>query len=93
MRVWLAALAPLTAFFVVANGNQVNVTIDDQTGDALSGLVPTYAPLGTWSQGATCTGCFAEPDPAQAYMGTWHDTTYYPDGPRAANVSFTGASL
>jgi hypothetical protein len=26
-----------------------------------------------WLVGNTCTGCFAKPDPSQAFNGTWHE--------------------
>lgn len=98
MRAWLPALTLFSAFSVVANVNLVNVTIDDQAGDALSGLVPTYSPTdtpyGNCSPGPACTACHAQPDPAQVFDGTWHDTTYIPGWPTPiANISFTGAFL
>lgn len=68
------------------------MTIDDQNGDAVSGMGPSYSPAGAWEQGATCTGCLAKPDPSQAFDRTWHDATHTPGDPepRIANVSFTG---
>lgn len=53
-----------------------NVTIDDQTGDAISGVLPTYSPSIAWNQGAGCDFCAAKPSVSDALDGTWHDATY-----------------
>jgi hypothetical protein len=70
----------------------VNVTIDDQYGDALTGLLPSYSPSGIWEQGANCSTCTARPNPSQASMGTWHDTTYLPTEtePCVVSLMFSG---
>lgn len=66
-----------------ASGLQ-NITIDDEFGDITNGLKPTYAPEGQWTQGSTCTGCWAKLDPSFTYDGTWHDSTIHP-----GNISHT----
>lgn len=72
----------------------INVTIDDQYGDEMTGVVPWYLPLSNWTQGATCVGCFAKPDPNLALSGTWHDTTWHPNvdqgAPFSINIIFNG---
>lgn len=73
-----------------------NVTVDDETGDALTGDKPTYTPSGTngnWVQGSTCSGCFVKPDASKAHGGTWHDATHGAKDPfqRAIEVNFIGA--
>lgn len=55
-----------------------NVTIDDQTGDAISGLLPNYSPSIAWNQGAGCDFCAAKPNASDAGGGTWHDASYNP---------------
>lgn len=55
-----------------------NVTIDDQTGDAVTGLKPIYNPSIAWNQGAGCGFCAAKPNTSDAEGGTWHDGTYVP---------------
>ncbi|KAE9394638.1 hypothetical protein BT96DRAFT_827383 [Gymnopus androsaceus JB14] len=50
--------------------------IDDQYGDSVSGAIPTYEPSGGWANGSTCTGCAIRPDAKQAFLGSWHDSTY-----------------
>lgn len=63
-----------------AGADPINVTIDDQLGDALTSVVPTYLPSVPilWQQGVNCTGCSENPDASMAKDGTWHDTTWYP---------------
>ena len=70
-----------------------NVTIDDQFGDEQTGALPSYSPVGAWSQGADCAGCLIKPDQRQAFRETWHDATHTPGDaePRVASVLFNGA--
>lgn len=65
-----------------------NLTIDDQTGDEITGLQPTYSPPNGWSQGNGCSYCTAKADPSGAFGGTWHDGRYVP-GQFSAPYSFT----
>lgn len=90
---YFLSLLPLSVYITPA-GAQTNFTIDDQAGDELTGVQPTYTPSGDWAQGATCTGCLAKPDPSKAFGGTWHDATHGPGDPnqRAIEISFSGAS-
>ena len=71
----------------------VNVTIDDQYGDPLTGFLPSYLPTDEWKQGANCSACSVRPDPAKAKMGTWHDATHLPNSSTklsAINLRFNG---
>ncbi|KZV85335.1 hypothetical protein EXIGLDRAFT_775689 [Exidia glandulosa HHB12029] len=57
-----------------------NVTIDDASGDPVTGVVPSYVASGTasWTarSGSTvCEGCLSQPDASQASDATWHDIT------------------
>lgn len=74
---------------------QLNISVDDQNGDALTGDMPSYSPAGSWQQGSTCEGCLAKPDPTMAFDNTWHDATHGPGGTAqyAIQVSFTGNFL
>lgn len=69
--------------FTVATARLVNPTIDDEHGDSVTGVKPTYGPTSNWAQGSTCTGCFLTPNKvvnvSRAFDGTWHDSTYTPE--------------
>ncbi|KAI0754139.1 hypothetical protein C8Q80DRAFT_1067193, partial [Daedaleopsis nitida] len=73
-----------------------NRTIDNFYGDSDTGLVPEYLP-GPWSEGDTCPGCRAQPDPSKAFRGTWSDTTHHGGDPeteaRIIKISFTGTAV
>jgi len=73
----------------------VNRTIDDQTGDPITGIMPTYSPEANWTQGATCTGCFAQPQRNMVFDGTWHDSTYFANEgvPRTITIPFNGSAI
>ncbi|KAH9914654.1 uncharacterized protein BXZ73DRAFT_54830, partial [Epithele typhae] len=72
-------LSSLLHFSLVASSPQ-NRTIDDELGDSVTGLKPTYLPEGGWNQGASCSGCHFPKDKvfasSQVFDGTWHDATY-----------------
>lgn len=70
-----------------------NVTVDDESGDSETGIIPTY--IRAWQQGATCTECIVQPDKNFAFEGTWHDSTSHPDGDgfRAMQINFTGTCV
>ena len=106
--IWLVLAFAFIPFPFVSNSNKfyarasaVNITIDDEYGDALTGVVPTYLPLGpsiNWNQGSTCVGCRAKANPSDAQNGTWHDTTYHPDSnatdpQRSIQIAFNGKYL
>jgi hypothetical protein len=65
-----------------------NRTIDDQNGDSVTKLLPSYSPVGGWTQGSTCSTCGSQPNPDQAVDGTWHDSTYYP-GSESRDITLT----
>lgn len=79
----------LARFSVAALTNR---TIDDQFGDSVTGLVPTYSPASAWSQGANCTGCGVQLDALNTYDGSWHDSTHTPGDaePRVVDITFNG---
>lgn len=100
----------LSLLLHAASGHGVlsNRTIDDQRGDIVTGLVPTYntgngtyGTVNKWNIGQTCLTCTLHPgggvlDPGQAYDGTWHDASRKP-GPNDPDVSvridFTGTAI
>ena len=71
----------------------VNRTIDDEFGDPTAGFMPTYSPKTSWTQGANCTPCGAQPDVRKVFNRTWHDSTYYVgEGQnRTITIPFNGA--
>ncbi|KAI0828997.1 hypothetical protein BC628DRAFT_1187410 [Trametes gibbosa] len=77
----------------------MNRTIDDETGDSVTGVKPVYAPDNlNWIQGLTCVHCTLLPykviDVSQTFGGTWHDCTYHPGTPdRTIAASFTGTAV
>ncbi|KAI0640174.1 hypothetical protein C8Q77DRAFT_116628 [Trametes polyzona] len=90
----LANLLVLTSTYLV-HALAVNRTIDDQKGDSVTGVVPSYSPIGSWNQGPACTGCFIQLDTSQTFDGTWHDTTHTPGDPepRVITAQFTGTAV
>lgn len=74
----------------------INVTVDDQGADSQTGLAISYTPASnSWNLGQTCHECSTQPDPAQAFDGTWHDATYNSNvggqtDPETATFEFTG---
>ena len=70
----------------------VNVTIDDTSGDSLTGIKPTYS--ANWNVGQKCLTCAVTPEASEAFMGTWHDTTSNvpQDKPHTVTMTFRGAS-
>ncbi|GJE89354.1 hypothetical protein PsYK624_054530 [Phanerochaete sordida] len=88
------ALIPL--FAAPAAAVLVNITVDDQDPSI------SYTPDGSWTIGQTCptSQCAAQPDPLQAYGGSWHDTSFIPAAagaaaptPQNATFSFTGSAV
>ncbi|KZT18125.1 hypothetical protein NEOLEDRAFT_1080931 [Neolentinus lepideus HHB14362 ss-1] len=73
-----------------------NRTIDDQWGDSVTGILPTYLPANdTWQQGANCSSCYSRPNASLAYDGSWHDVSYIPGGPApmVARFTFDGTAI
>ena len=88
----LGSLCFLFLLFEISRSAQVNRTIDDTKGDSVTGVMPTYVPStgGVWA-GADCTGCAIQPDPTQAFDGTWTAATYHPQlSLTSIELSFTG---
>lgn len=86
----------------------VNHTIDDVYGDSSTGLFPIYSPSDKWAVGSMCTTCSifpgnlgfngpglaaAEVDITQAFMQTWHDSTYIGGPPVNVSVYFVGQAV
>ncbi|EIM85387.1 uncharacterized protein STEHIDRAFT_158022 [Stereum hirsutum FP-91666 SS1] len=74
----------------------VNHTIDDETGDEVTGTLPQYTPASYWNQGSTCTtACAAHPNASFAHGGTWHDTEHIPPDPNQPRVDlfFSGVAI
>ncbi|KAI0809265.1 hypothetical protein BC629DRAFT_1106622 [Irpex lacteus] len=71
--------------------DRANVTVDDSSSDIV------YAPLSGWNVENDCNGCTAHPDPSLTHGGTWHDTSFPPNGTaqdlRTASLEFTGSAL
>jgi hypothetical protein len=81
MFIQLGPLGLLFFFFFEGSiAAEVNRTIDDTTGDSVTGIRPIYLPqtLGVWED-ATCKGCAIQPDRTRAFKGTWNAATYNPD--------------
>ncbi|KAF9457719.1 hypothetical protein BDZ94DRAFT_1175025 [Collybia nuda] len=83
---------------ICAGAVSTNRTIDDQFGDPATGGRPVFLPTteGVW-EGRGCVGCGVEPDPAQAFRGTWNAATFRPgeggSGPLYIDLSFTGTAI
>ncbi|KAF8552919.1 hypothetical protein OG21DRAFT_1498083 [Imleria badia] len=78
----------LFASFQVAFATLHNVTVDDAilTGD----VVPQYLPSASlWDQGSNCSTYLVQPDPSQAYNGTWHYATFQPRTKVSQTIEFT----
>ncbi|EJD35768.1 hypothetical protein AURDEDRAFT_130446 [Auricularia subglabra TFB-10046 SS5] len=77
-------------------GRLLNVTIDDTLGDNLSGEMPEYNGPYWHSRsavGTPCDACTAQPDPAFALNGTWHDQlTRSGEEPTTISFTFSGAN-
>ncbi|KAJ6606198.1 hypothetical protein DFH09DRAFT_896246, partial [Mycena vulgaris] len=71
-----------------------NRTIDDQSGDSVSGLRPTYRPAPFWSLNSSCDGCLFHPDPSLAFNHTWHDSSQLPGhDPVSVTLEFAGTAV
>ncbi|KIM85890.1 hypothetical protein PILCRDRAFT_5003 [Piloderma croceum F 1598] len=87
----------LLLFALLGNGLGVlvNRTIDDQFGDPIARITPTYAPIALWTQGAICQLCGAKPDIHQVFNHTWHDSTYTVQDGQTRNITipFNGSAI
>ena len=83
--------------FVAAAARTI-IAIDDTYGDAATGIKPVYNPPPKWIQGHPCISdnkCLVDPDPKEAWNGTWHDATgaTEEEPPRTIDFGFEGAPL
>ncbi|KAJ7799868.1 hypothetical protein B0H14DRAFT_2387743 [Mycena olivaceomarginata] len=81
----------------LSSGSVLPATIDDTTGDSLTGAQPTYS--GSFSAvrlqiNSNCDGCLVHPDPQRAHGGTWHDSSQFGGAPPVSvTLSFTGIGI
>ncbi|OCH86684.1 hypothetical protein OBBRIDRAFT_737541 [Obba rivulosa] len=86
---------------VLVAATPFNISIDDSMGDPFTGEQWSYYPPNLWNVGQNCSGCTAHPDPSDAYLNTWHDSTFYPQPgispepnvPTTATITFNGTAL
>ena len=78
MRPALAQFYSCLCYAALVSPALVNRTIDDEHGDSVTGVVPSYLPIDSWRQGSRCKECNITPavDPHQALISTCHDTLY-----------------
>ncbi|RDX42949.1 hypothetical protein OH76DRAFT_1248839 [Lentinus brumalis] len=96
MRSLRSSVLALHAVLSESTAIRVNVTIDDEDGDASTGWKPQYLPSSAWAQGSTCSSCLItrHTDPFRAFDETWHDSTYHPGQPqRVVQISFNGSAV
>jgi hypothetical protein len=80
----------ISSLIIFVRAGAHNITIDDENGDEVTGVLPVYQPSTAWSPGTACPTCWAKPDPANATDGTWHDTSAYNNTPSTVTLQFTG---
>jgi hypothetical protein len=70
----LVILAFLAAY---ASAAVRNITIDDESGDDISGIKPNYTDAKgvSWKQNAHANSCEKELDATKAHNGSWHGLT------------------
>ncbi|KAJ7491078.1 hypothetical protein FB451DRAFT_630759 [Mycena latifolia] len=72
----------------------LNRTIDDEFGDSVSGVQPTYRPASFWSLDSSCDGCVLHADPKLAFNHTWHDSSQLPGtAPVSLTLDFVGTAV
>ncbi|KAI1797503.1 hypothetical protein LXA43DRAFT_1176848 [Ganoderma leucocontextum] len=76
----LAFSLSATCPFLPGSAQLVNTTIDNTSGDLLTGATILYEPASLWRSGnqSLCVGCTAHPDPSRAYGETWHEGASLP---------------
>lgn len=85
---WLCTLAFST--HLVASQKTSSRTIDDEFGDLVTGVKPTYVPAsGSWHN-TDCPGCAIHPDKNSVFRGTWHAATYRGEPEVSVQFNFTG---
>jgi hypothetical protein len=82
----------ISVFWITSVQGAVNRTIDDTTGDEVTGVRPVYSPSsGIWED-ATCKSCWIQPDRSLAHDGTWTAATYHASlDEMSIEFSFKGA--
>ena len=83
-----------------ASAQLVNTTVDDTSGDPLTGATILYEPASSWKSGnlSVCANCTARPDAFHASGETWHEGLSLPSLPGeqsqglTASLPFNGAS-
>ncbi|KAJ7879231.1 hypothetical protein B0H14DRAFT_2341560 [Mycena olivaceomarginata] len=82
----------LFTHIALSSGSVLPATIDDTTGDSLTGAQPSYS--GSFSANSNCDGCLVHPDPQRAHGGTWHDSSQFGGAPPVSvTLSFTGIGI
>ncbi|KAJ8503619.1 hypothetical protein ONZ45_g10713 [Pleurotus djamor] len=71
----------------------LNVTIDDEYGDLLTGALPSYEQADAWHQGNSCLPCAAKLNSSKTFMQTWHDNTSNGGKLVSMTFNFTGTAL
>ncbi|KAJ7693590.1 hypothetical protein B0H17DRAFT_1132383 [Mycena rosella] len=97
------SFVPLFFWFLATQAALVNITIDDTTGDSLTGALVTYTPPDAWESGdsRSSANSAVRPDTTQLEGTTWHDSTFsvnvdrnlHPNVPLTASVSFNGSAV
>ncbi|KAI0644836.1 hypothetical protein C8Q79DRAFT_871121, partial [Trametes meyenii] len=67
----------------------VNRTIDDDLGDSITGVRPTYSPADGWIRNGSPAGVSL--DTSRISNGTWHQAAG--SGERSISVTFTGVAV
>ncbi|KAJ7184507.1 hypothetical protein C8R46DRAFT_1208700 [Mycena filopes] len=71
-----------------------NRTIDDVSGDSVTGALPTYIPASSWRPGSTCPDCKVHPNASLAFDHTWHDNSQLPGrAPVSLSLDFVGTAI
>ena len=90
-----ASLLSFALRWILVLGTVTYRTIDDTYGDSITQSQVEYTE--NWHLGQSChKECAVHPDEAQAFEGTWHDTTSdSPETtfPHSATIKFNGAYL
>ncbi|EIM79364.1 uncharacterized protein STEHIDRAFT_163721 [Stereum hirsutum FP-91666 SS1] len=84
----------MTFLFLDALCVPMNVTIDDQAGDEVTGLKPIYSPAEEWQE-FNCTEFNVADDPCSALDGTWHNATAGSlfEEPPSFTIQFHGTAI
>ncbi|KAI0673885.1 hypothetical protein C8Q78DRAFT_989965 [Trametes maxima] len=92
---WLRRVQILVLMNGLASSQVTNRTIDDEGGDSVTGIVPSYSPAGHWVQGAECSVCSIRLSRFRTFNGTWHDSTRNPNDAESHYITanFTGTAV